>query len=191
MIFCDLRVRAIVRAVHTEIKFQKVLVVGAPVARVDGKPPLRYTDRYGNVRIEMMFDSIMVPVDLRHASSLAKALTIAADLAKAQNATVTYVGVTSPEPGELGHNPGEYARKLEEFAAAQAQTHGLKTTAHMIVAHDPAIDLDHKLSEAAEEIGADLIIVATHVPNVADYIWSSHGGHLANHAKASVFLVRG
>ena len=139
----------------------------------------------------MMFDTIMVPVDLRHAPSLGKALTIAADLAKAHDATVTYVGVTSPEPEELGHNPGEYAQKLEEFAAAQAQTHGLKTKTHTIIAHDPAIDLDRKLSEAAEEIGADLIVMATHIPNVADYIWSSHGGHLASHAKASVFLVRG
>ena len=45
--------------------------------------------------------------------------------------------------------------------------------------------------EAAEELGADLVVMATHVPNLTDYIWASHGGHLASHAKASVFLVRG
>lgn len=138
-----------------------------------------------------MFNTIMVPVDLRHPSALDKALTIAADLAKAEGASVTFVGVTSPEPGALGHNPGEYGELLQRFAAAQGEVHGLDAKAHAIVAHDPAIDLDRKLTEAAEEIGADLVVMATHVPNVTDYIWSSHGGHLANHSSASVFLVRG
>ena len=138
-----------------------------------------------------MFDTIMVPVDLRHTPALGKALTIAADMARTQDATVIYVGVTSPEPGELGHNPAEYDEKLQKFASEQAQARGLRARAHTIVANDPAIDLDHKLSEAAEELGADLVVMATHVPNLTDYIWASHGGHLASHSKASVFLVRG
>ncbi|WP_417681718.1 universal stress protein [Roseibium sp.] len=138
-----------------------------------------------------MFDTIMVPVDLRHAPALGKALTIAADMAKAYGAEVIYVGITSPEPGELGHNPAEYDQKLQAFAQEQAKARSHQARAHTIVANDPAIDLDHKLSEAAEELGADLVVMATHVPNLTDYIWASHGGHLASHAKASVFLVRG
>ena len=84
-----------------------------------------------------MFNTIMVPVDSRHAPRLGKALTIAADLAKANDATVVYVGVTSPEPGKLGHTPAEYGETLKEFAAAQAQTHGLRAEAQVIVANDP------------------------------------------------------
>ncbi|SON55349.1 Universal stress protein F [Hartmannibacter diazotrophicus] len=138
-----------------------------------------------------MFKKIMIPVDLRHTPSMGKALNIAAELAKSNNATVTYVGVTSPEPGELGHNPAEYSEKLKQFAAAQADAHGHSAQTHMIVANDPAIDLDSQLTQAAEETGADLVVMATHIPNVTDYVWSSHGGYLANHARASVFLVRG
>ena len=138
-----------------------------------------------------MFNTIMVPVDLRHTSGLDKALTIAANLARAEGASVIYVGVTSPEPGELGHNPEEYDERLKRFAAAQAELHGISARGHTIVASDPTIDLDRKLTAAAEQLGADLVVMATHPPNVTDYIWSSHGGHLANHAKASVFLVRG
>ena len=138
-----------------------------------------------------MFNTIMVPVDLRHASALDKALTIAADLARRDGASITYVGVTSPEPGALGHNPEEYGNRLRQFAAEQGSAHGIEARDHMIVAHDPAVDLDRKLTEAAAELGADLVVMATHMPNVTDYIWSSHGGHLANHSKASVFLVRG
>jgi len=138
-----------------------------------------------------MFDTIMVPVDLRHVPALGKALTIAADMAKAYGATVVYVGITSPEPGDLGHNPAEYDRKLQEFAAEQAQSGRHQARAHMIVANDPAIDIDRKLSEAVDELGADLVVMATHIPNLTDFIWASHGGHLASHSKASVFLVRG
>lgn len=138
-----------------------------------------------------MFEMIMVPVDLRHVASLGKALGIAADLAKADDATVTYVGVTAPEPGDLGHNPAEYGERLRRFAAAQTEARGHPASTHVIVANDPSIDLDGKLTEAAEAIGADLVVMATHIPNVTDYIWSSHGGHLASHAQASVFLVRG
>ncbi|NVK34229.1 MAG: universal stress protein [Rhodobacteraceae bacterium] len=138
-----------------------------------------------------MFDTIMVPVDLRHTPALGKALSVAAEMAKAHNATVNYVGVTSPEPGELGHNPEEFKEKLNQFAAEQASAHGLKVAAHMIIDTDPAADLRHTLTKTVDELGADLVVMATHLPNIGNYIWASHGGHLANHVKASVFLVRG
>lgn len=138
-----------------------------------------------------MFDKIMVPVDLRHVSRMGKALSIAADLAKTHDAEVTYVGITSPEPGTLGHNPKEYEARLTEFATSEVAAHGHRAKALMIVATDPAIDLDKALLRATDELGCDLVVMATHLPNVADYLWASHGGHLASHTKASVFLVRG
>ena len=137
-----------------------------------------------------MFKEIMIPIDLRHTSRLAKTTTIAADLARKYGARVTYVGVTGPEPSEIAHTPEEYREKLAQFAGSEAAMHGIDGRAHAILANDPSIDLDRKLTEAATEIGADLVIMATHVPNVSDYIWASHGGHLANHSKISVFLIR-
>lgn len=138
-----------------------------------------------------MFKMIVVPVDLRLASSLGKALTIAADRTWAKNASVAYVGITSPEPGELGHNPDEYDERLQRFAATQGHGHGNAARTHTVVANDPAIDLDRTLPEAALQLDADLVVMATLCPNVTDHFWASHGGHLANHAKASAFLVRG
>mgnify|MGYP000135559514 CR=1 FL=1 len=138
-----------------------------------------------------MFKEIMVPVDLRHVANLTKTLTVAADLAQKYGARITYVGVTGSEPSAVAHNPEEYAEKLAQFAASEAAMHGFDARGHTIVAHDPAVDLNHKLADAVKELHADLVIMATHVPNVADFIWASHGGHLAAHSKASVFLVRG
>lgn len=138
-----------------------------------------------------MFKKIMTPVDLTHADKLGRALAVTADLARTHGADVCYVGVTAPTPSTIAHTPAEYEAKLKAFADAQAAEHGHVATAHAIVSHDPTIDLDQTLESAVKELGADLVVMATHVPNVTDYIWSGNGAHVAAHSDASVFLVRG
>lgn len=138
-----------------------------------------------------MFTTIVVPVDLAHVDKLSKALACAADMAKHYGAKITYLGVTSAAPGPLGHTPAEYAEKLAGFAAAQAQAHGIEAGSQAEVSHDPTIDLDKTILHAAEALGADLIVMASHIPGLAEYIWPSNGGTVAAHAKASVMVVRG
>jgi nucleotide-binding universal stress UspA family protein len=58
------------------------------------------------------------------------------------------------------------------------------------ISHDPTADVDDALEQAAEEIGADLIVMASHVPNFADFIFASRAGYLASHSHLSVFVVR-
>ena len=138
-----------------------------------------------------MFKKIMVPVDLAHADKLQRALTAAADVSKLYSAPLVYVGVTSSLPGALGHNPREYEAKLRSFAQSEAGKHGISVETHTVISHDPATDLNQSLARAVDEIGADLVVMATHVPNLADHFMHSHGGQLATHTRASVFLVRG
>lgn len=137
-----------------------------------------------------MFDHILAPVDLAHIDRLTRALEVAADLARHYGIPVTYVAATTPQPGKVAHTPEEYAAKLDAFAAEQAEKHGHTAAAKTVVSHDPSIDLVHTLREARKEIGADLVVMASHMPDLGDYLWPSHGGELALHAHASVFLVR-
>ncbi len=137
-----------------------------------------------------MFKRIMAPVDLSHIDMLGRALDCAADLAKHYGVPITYVGVTSSAPGPLAHNPKEFSQRLGAFAASEALRHGVETSAHTAIAHDPATDVDDALMRAIGETGADLVVMASHVPNVMDYIWPSNGGKLAEHAKCSVMVVR-
>lgn len=132
----------------------------------------------------------MTPVDLAHLGGLQRALDCAADLAGHYGADLVYVGVTAETPGPLGHNPAEYAKRLEAFAAEQAKAHGIVATVHAMAAHDPTTDLDDNLFKAIEETGADLVVMQSHIPNLTDYIWPSNGGKLAAHAKVSVMVVR-
>ncbi|MBT9383658.1 universal stress protein [Pseudooceanicola sp. CBS1P-1] len=138
-----------------------------------------------------MFSKIMVPVDLTHAARLTRALDCASQLGQSFGAELVYVGVTTALPGPIAHNPAEYAEKLKAFAAEQGAASGLKTSAHAVFDHDTAIDIDHALLRAVEETGCDLVVMASHIPNLTDYIWPSNGGRVASHAKVSVLVVRG
>jgi nucleotide-binding universal stress UspA family protein len=137
-----------------------------------------------------MFQKIVVPVDLAHEAALQRALDVAAAMAKTHSADVCYVGVASANPGAVARSPEEYASKLEQFAQSQAAQHGITANAHAIMSHDPAVDLNKALERAISDLKADLVVMATHVPNISDYIWAGHGAHVAAHSAASVLLVR-
>lgn len=137
-----------------------------------------------------MFNRIMAPVDLAHVERLGNALDCAADLAKHYGVPITYVGVTSSAPSKLAHNPEEFSQKLDAFAQGEATKHGINTSAHTAIAHDPAAEIDDALMNAISETDADLVVMASHVPNIMGYIWPSNGGKLAEHAKCSIMLVR-
>lgn len=137
-----------------------------------------------------MFNRIMVPVDLAHAASLDRALICAADLARQHSAEIVYVGVTAPTPGSVAHTPAEYKGKLAEFATGQADKYGVSATSHVVESHDPAVQMDKDLLKAVSDTGADLVVMQSHKPGLSDYIFEGHGPYLAQHAKASVMLVR-
>ena len=137
-----------------------------------------------------MYTKIMAPVDLAHADRLDKALATAADLSKHYAIPVCYVGVTAPTPGPVAHNLAEFAQKLEEFGRQQVERYGHEAVTKAYTSHDPTIDLDDTLLAAVADIGTDLMVMASHTPDVVDFIWPSNGGKIASHSDASVFVVR-
>ena len=137
-----------------------------------------------------MYKSIMIPVDLAHTDHLEKALGVAADLAGHYGAALHVTGVTQSVPTAVAKTPEAYAEKLEAFTAEQSSALGVPMTAHSEVSHDPSVDLDEVLARTAEAIGADLIVMASHVPGFAERIFASNAGYLASHAKMSVLVVR-
>ncbi|QIE42443.1 universal stress protein [Meridianimarinicoccus aquatilis] len=137
-----------------------------------------------------MFTHIMVPVDLTHTDKIARALETAGLLGKTTGAKITYVGVTAETPTGLAHNPQEYAAKLAEFAATQGTAYGVTADARAIASHDPTVDLNDTLLKTADALQADCIVMASHIPNITDHLWPSHGGTVAKRAHASVFVVR-
>jgi len=143
-----------------------------------------------NKREGRLFKKILVPIDLAHADKLEKAVSAGAYLAKHDNIPVVFTAVTTAAPSALAHTPDEFRSKLSSYAEAQAGKYGIQATGHAVFSHDPTIDLDDALLKAVHETGADLVVMATHIPNVADHFWPSNGGRVATHTDVSVFLVR-
>ncbi len=137
-----------------------------------------------------MYRKIVVPVDLAHTDKLEKALATAADLAKHYRAKTYYVGVTAPAPSAVAHSSAEYAEKLELFAAEQSAQRGLQVEAKTATSTDPIRDLDDALRDTIEDLGADLVVMASHVPGFGSHIFASNAGYLASHTSVSVFVVR-
>ncbi len=137
-----------------------------------------------------MYKTIMIPVDLEHSGQLDKALATGADLAKHYGAELYVVSVTGTAPGAVAGHPAEYAQKLEAFAADQSAKRGVQFKAKTMISHDLAADLESRLKEAGSEIGADLVVMASHVPGIIEYVFSSRAGYLASHTDLSVFVVR-
>ena len=132
----------------------------------------------------------MVPVDLAHIERLEKAITTATDLGRHYGIPICFVGVTAETPTEIAHTPKEFTERLKEFGAKAAGEHGLAIDTAAYASHDPAVDLDTTLIAAAKEQGADLIVMASHVPGLPEHIFASNAGAVASHAEVSVFVVR-
>ena len=64
-----------------------------------------------------VFKKIMVPVDLAHLDKLERALDVASDLAKHYQASVCFVGVTSPQPSAAGERPPQASRRADATRA--------------------------------------------------------------------------
>ena len=137
-----------------------------------------------------MFQRILAPVDLAHLDKLERALKVTAEEARHHDAPVTFVSVTTAAPGSVARNPDEFRAKLEAFAKDQADSQGIETKALAVFSHDPITDVDDALLKAVKQEDADLVIMASHKPGVAEYFWPSNGGMIASHSEVSVFVVR-
>ncbi len=50
--------------------------------------------------------------------------------------------------------------------------------------------MDDTLVQAVEDVGADLVVMATHLPKHLDAIMPANGSKVASHTEASIMLVR-
>jgi nucleotide-binding universal stress UspA family protein len=137
-----------------------------------------------------MYERILAPVDLAHPDRIEKALRTASDLASHYGSDLVLVGVTGIEPSAVAHTPEEYGEKLAAFADAAGARLGHPMRSEMIRVHDLTVDLDGAISRKATEIGADLIVMASHRPGAVEYVFGSNAGHVAQHSGQSVLVVR-
>ena len=141
-----------------------------------------------------MFKSILVPIDLGQESSWVKAIPIAAELARSNNAELHIISVV-PNFGMSivgGFFPEGHEQKMIEQAKVELSQvvsgqslEGVNVQMH--VAHG---SIYQEVLSAAKGLNSDLIVITAHRPELSDYLIGPNAARIVRHANQSVFVVR-
>lgn len=131
-----------------------------------------------------MYKHIMVPVDLDDPAIAEKALETAKEMAKRDAAKLTVISVQPIVADETMTMPPDYRPKLDAYV--KRHSGGVDMNAILKLGGSVAGEIRY----AAEEIGADLIVMGTHDPQLSDYLLGSNAAHVALHTPCSVLVVR-
>ena len=141
-----------------------------------------------------MYTDILLPVDLGNESSWAKALPAAIEYCESfgSNLHVMTVMPDFRSPMVAQFFPDDHEGKLMDNA---------KDVLHKFVADrvPEEIKVQHIVAdgtiykaiiETADDIGADLIIMGSHRPELQDYLLGPNAARVVRHSQKSVLLVR-
>jgi len=136
-----------------------------------------------------MYKTILIPIDLAHAEH-AKAGLKLADTIGEKDVRVVLANVIADVPAMVAAHlpPGtieETRKRAHEELEAIARAAGRKPDVVVRTGNTRNGILD-----IAEEIDADLIIVASHKPGLQDYFLGSTAAGVVRHAKCSVHVTR-
>lgn len=137
-----------------------------------------------------MYNVILVPVDLRIMPEIEKSIAVAADLGRHYGASVTLLSISGTGPNIVADGPEIYAKKIEEYATVKGAKYDFTFDHRHIASLDPSAELQRRIQEVADEIGADLVVMASHQPGILDYLWPANATSFAAHTPLSVMVVR-
>lgn len=140
-----------------------------------------------------MFKEILLPVDLGNLETQEKAAGVAVEMAKAFGCRL-HVMTVIPDFGNsfvASYFPADYQERAAEAAEEQLEAF-VKThvpegvSAHRIVALGGIYD---EITDVAKKVGIDLIVMASHHPQLSDYLISSNAVHVTRRTDCSVLVV--
>jgi universal stress protein F len=134
-----------------------------------------------------MYETILVPVDLSHPEQGSKALEIARQMGGGQ-ARIVALYVEGDIPNFIANKVPVGVRE-EHIATARVELSSradeVGAEAEVRSGHPSTVILEY-----AKEIGADLIIIASHRPGLQDYLLGSTAARVVRHAECTVLVER-
>lgn len=141
-----------------------------------------------------MYKDILFPIDLNHDSSWVDVLPSVVEYCRAFQARLHVVTVVPDFGMPLvgGYFPKNFGNKmLEETSQRLHELVKQHVPADVPVQHIVAEGVVYKeIIRVAREIGADLIIMASHRPELGDFLVGPNAERVARHFEKSVLLVR-
>lgn len=140
-----------------------------------------------------MYKAILLPVDLDHKSSWVKALPVAVKMAEAFGAELHVVTVVQDIRTSMvaQYFPSDFEEKAVRKAAdtlndfVKDNVSGMTAHEHVAVGR-----VFRSIMECATENGCDLIVMASHRPEMTDYLIGPTAEHVTRHTDKSVLIVR-
>ncbi|MGF1526763.1 MAG: universal stress protein [Candidatus Competibacterales bacterium] len=140
-----------------------------------------------------MYRDILLPVDLGHDSSWQRALPVAVEYCQAFGATLHVMTVipsfSLPIIGQ--YFPPDFEQKARE--EANRQLHAFvkdKVPSKVNVQHIVAEGMFYQqIIAVADQIDADLIVMARHRPDLKDYLLGPDAENVVRHTRRSVLIV--
>lgn len=139
-----------------------------------------------------MYKEILLSVDLEDENSWTKALPVALEHARNFGSRLHVITVV-PEFGMVRQFfPDNYENDVKESVKARLHQFTAEKVpddipVQHIIAHGT---IYREINKAAEEVNADLIIVASHRPDLGDYLLGPNAARVVRHSKRSVLVVR-
>jgi len=139
-----------------------------------------------------MFKKILAPIDFAHvekSKAIFDQVKVLADV-KESELTLLNVVLEIPPYVALDIPTGTHEKTISqaEFTLTRLATeNGLPPTTKVAVREG---NPSNEILKMAEEMGADLIIVASHQPGLADYLLGSVAGKVVRHAHCTVLVLR-
>lgn len=149
-----------------------------------------------------MYKHILVPVDIQHRSSWERVFPAAVQAARESGARLhvltvvpdLFAGVDwryairGEQRGSIDYDRQEMMKQAKErLQDLIGQNVPAEVDAEVVVRHGTIYE---QILEAAEEVGADLIVMASHRPSLSDYLLGPNTARVARHARCSVQIVR-
>ena len=138
-----------------------------------------------------MYKTILLPVDPADASSWQKALPVALDQARQSGASLHLLTVV-PDVLGLPNLPADYGSGMVEHATTQLEklvTDEVPDGTSVSRSVRQGTVYREILAEA-DAVGADLIVMGSHRPELKDYLLGPNAARVVRHAQTSVLVVR-
>ena len=140
-----------------------------------------------------MFTNILVPVDFAEPELAKPAIMTAVAMARSIGGKVRLVNVLPMTPVMLAeYVPPDFdiqqRKSAEETLAAMARDSGLDAASVSTAVRQGGIY--HEIIQEAKDMGADLIVMTSHRPDMRSYFLGSNAGHVVRYANCSVLVVR-
>ncbi len=143
---------------------------------------------------EISIKRILLPIELGEPSSWNKALPMAVDLARKYGAHLDVLTVIPdfglPVVGSFF--PPDFEKQARKKAEEELSAWLKENVPDDVEAegHVSVGTIYHKIIRAAQKLGSDLIIMASHRPKMQDYLLGPNAARVVRHAPVDVYIVR-